>query len=58
MWCEMPASHHGILPPAVKKSPVSLTRLFDQTPIAIITKKYPQTTTQSSVPIRASTSVG
>ncbi len=39
MWCEMPDSHQGILPPAVKKSLTLSTRLCDQTPIATITAK-------------------
>ncbi len=39
MWWEMPDSHHGIFPPAVKKSLTSSTRLCDHTPIAIITPK-------------------
>lgn len=47
MWCEMPDSHQGILPPAVKKSLTSSTRLWDQTPIAVMTPKYATRTAQS-----------
>ena len=39
MWCEMPDSHHGILPPAVKKSAAFLTRRFDHQPMPIMTRK-------------------
>ena len=39
MWWEIPDSHHGILPPAVKKSAELWTRAFAHRPIATITKK-------------------
>ncbi len=39
MWWEMPDSHQGILPPAVKKSRASRMRDFAQMPMAIITTK-------------------
>ena len=39
MWCEMPQSHHGILPPAVKKSAAFLTRRFAHQPMPIMTRK-------------------
>lgn len=47
MWWEMPESHQGVLPPAVKKSLTLSTRLSDQTPMATITAKQPMRTAQS-----------
>jgi hypothetical protein len=51
MWWEMPESHQGTRPRAVKKSATFSTRVLDHTPMASITKKYPPTTTQSSADI-------
>jgi hypothetical protein len=39
MWWEIPASHQGILPPAVKKSLTLETRLWDHQPITTISTK-------------------
>jgi hypothetical protein len=39
IWCEMPESHHGIAPPAVKKSLAVLTLERAQKPIPSITRK-------------------
>src|SRR5215470_8583196 len=48
IWCEIPDSHHGIAPPAVKKSLAVFTFARAQNPIPSIPAKYPHNTTQSS----------
>jgi len=39
MWCDTPDSHHGIRPPAVKKSAAVLIWLRAQTPMPTISRK-------------------
>jgi hypothetical protein len=39
MWCEMPESHQGMRPPAVKKSRESWMRALAHSPIPTMTTK-------------------